>query len=160
MTLINNLSMRGKLITLVLPALLVIVFFAFQSISRNMDDLGNMQQLKTMVQLAKLGGDPLVEALQKERGGRSAVFISSAPPDSDGEREATRNLQSQRQDTDRNLTTYQNGIKALAEEARFDSSIQASLDKFQRDIGNLINLRRDIDNRALAGAESGAATPA
>ncbi|RCW68354.1 methyl-accepting chemotaxis protein [Marinobacter nauticus] len=153
MTLINNLSMRGKLITLVLPALLVIVFFAFQSISRNMDDLGNMQQLRTMVQLAELG-DPLVEALQKERG-RSAVFISSAP-DSDGEREATRNLQSQRQDTDRNLTTYQNGIKALAEEARFDSSIQASLDKFQRDIGNLINLRRDIDNRALAGAESGA----
>lgn len=153
MTFINNLSMRGKLITLVLPALLVIVFFAFQSISRNMDDLGNMQQLKTMVQLAELG-DPLVEALQKERG-RSAVFISSAP-DSDGEREATRNLQSQRQDTDRNLTTYQNGIKALVEEARFDSSIQASVDRFQRDIGNLISLRRNIDNRVLSGAESGA----
>ena len=42
MTFINNLSMRGKLITLVLPALLVIVFFAFMSISRNMDDLRNM----------------------------------------------------------------------------------------------------------------------
>ncbi|MBY5960847.1 methyl-accepting chemotaxis protein [Marinobacter nauticus] len=152
MTLINNLSMRGKLITLVLPALLVIVFFAFQSISRNMDDLGNMQQLRTMVQLAELG-DPLVEALQKERG-RSAVFISSAP-DSDGEREATRNLQSQRQDTDRNLTTYRDGIKALAEDASFDSTIQASLDRFQRDIGSLSGLRRDVDSRAIAGAESG-----
>ena len=52
MTFINNLSMRGKLITLVLPALLVIVFFAFMSISRNMDDLRNMHQLQTMVQLA------------------------------------------------------------------------------------------------------------
>ena len=153
MTFINNLSMRGKLITLVLPALLVIVFFAVQSISRNMDDLDNMQQLNILVQLAELG-DPLVEELQKERG-RSAVFISSAP-DSDGEREATRNLQSQRQNTDRNLSAYQNGIKALAEEARFDGSIQASVDKFQRDIGNLISLRRDIDNRVLAGAESGA----
>lgn len=152
MTLINNLSMRGKLITLVLPALLVIVFFAFMSISRNMNDLRNMHQLQTMVQLAEQG-DPLVEALQKERG-RSAVFLSSTPG-SDGEREAVRNLQSQRQDTDRKLTTYRDGIKALAEDASFDSTIQASLDRFQRDIGSLSGLRRDIDGRAMAGAESG-----
>src|SRR5690606_15498108 len=121
---INNLSMLGKLITLVLPALLVIVFFAFMSISRNMDDLRNMHQLQTMVQLAEWG-DPLVEALQKERG-RSAVFLSSTRG-SEGEREAVRNLQSQRQDTDRNLTTYRDGIKALAEDASFDRTIQASL---------------------------------
>ena len=76
MTFINNLSMRGKLITLVLPALLVISFFALQSIFRSVDDRENMQQLQTMVQLAELG-DPLVEALQKERG-RSAVFLSAA----------------------------------------------------------------------------------
>lgn len=152
MTFINNLSMRGKLITLVLPALLVIVFFAFMSISRNMDDLRNMHQLQTMVQLAEWG-DPLVEALQKERG-RSAVFLSSTRG-SEGEREAVRNLQSQRQDTDRNLTTYRDGIKALAEDASFDSTIQASLDRFQRDIGSLSGLRRDVDSRAIAGAESG-----
>ena len=152
MTFINNLSMRGKLITLVLPALLVIVFFAFMSISRNMDDLRNMHQLQTMVQLAEWG-DPLVEALQKERG-RSAVFLSSTRG-SDGEGEAVRNLQSQRQDTDRKLTTYRDGIKALAEDASFDSTIQASLDRFQRDIGSLSGLRRDIDGRAMAGAESG-----
>jgi methyl-accepting chemotaxis protein len=152
MTLINNLSMRGKLITLVLPALLVISFFALQSIFRSVDDRENMQQLQTMVQLAELG-DPLVEALQKERG-RSAVFLSSSR-ESDGEREAARTLQSQRQDTDKNLAAYRAGIKALAEVASFDSTIQASLDRFQRDIGSLSGLRRDIDGRAIAGAESG-----
>jgi hypothetical protein len=76
MSFLNNLSMRGKLITLVLPALLVIVFFAAFSISRNADELGNMRQLQAMVNLVELG-DPLIESLQKERG-RSAVLLSSA----------------------------------------------------------------------------------
>lgn len=152
MQFINNLSMRGKLVTLVLPSLLVIIFFAFQSISRNLEALNNMQQLQTMVQLAELG-DPLVETLQKERG-RSAVFLSSSGG-LEGEQQALRALQSQRQDTDRRLASYREGIKALAEDANFDSTVQASLDKFQRDIGELASLRRDIENRAIAGAESG-----
>ncbi|KPQ29221.1 MAG: hypothetical protein HLUCCX14_06780 [Marinobacter excellens HL-55] len=54
MSFINNLSMRGKLITLVLPALLVIVFFATFSISRNADDLNNMRQSQAMVNLQSL----------------------------------------------------------------------------------------------------------
>ncbi len=55
MNLINNLSMRGKLTTLVVPALLVIVFFAADSITSNYAKLSDMQQLVAMVDLARTG---------------------------------------------------------------------------------------------------------
>ena len=103
MNFIRNLSMRGKLIVLMLPALLVIIVFAISSINRNMEDLSGMQQLSAMAELAALG-DPLVEALQRERG-RSAVLLASQQ-DSDSERSANRALQSQRQETDRALSGY------------------------------------------------------
>jgi hypothetical protein len=75
MNLINNLSMRGKLTTLVVPALLVILYFAIESIVLNYGELSDMRQLRSMVELAETG-DPLTETLQKERG-RSAVFFAS-----------------------------------------------------------------------------------
>ena len=45
MKFINNLSMRGKLITLVVPALLVILFFAAESVVLNQGELDDMRQL-------------------------------------------------------------------------------------------------------------------
>ena len=45
MKFINNLSMRGKLITLVVPALLVILFFAAESVVLNQGKLDDMRQL-------------------------------------------------------------------------------------------------------------------
>ena len=72
MNFINNLSMRGKLITLVTPALLVILFFAAESVLLNYGDLSDMRQLSAMVELAKTG-DPLTETLQKERGSVDSI---------------------------------------------------------------------------------------
>ncbi|WP_216360411.1 hypothetical protein [Marinobacter sp. es.048] len=75
--LINNLSMRGKPITLVVPALLVIVFFAVESLALNYGEPSNMRQLLSKVELAE-AGDPLTDALHGEHG-RSAVFLASSP---------------------------------------------------------------------------------
>lgn len=151
MSFINNLSMRGKLITLVLPALLVIVFFATFSISRNADDLNNMRQLQAMVNLAELG-DPLIESLQKERG-RSAVVLSSAAGSS-GEQQTKRELASQRQDTDQSLRTYRNGLQALVSDTDFDRAIKASIERLEQQLSGLGRLRQDIDNRNINSAES------
>lgn len=151
MSFLNNLSMRGKLITLVLPALLVIVFFAAFSISRNADELGNMRQLQAMVNLAELG-DPLIESLQKERG-RSAVLLSSATGSS-GEQQAKRELDAQRQDTDRSLRTYRDGLRALVADTEFDGAIKASIDHLEQQLSGLGRLRQGIDNRNINGAES------
>ncbi|MBE0487305.1 methyl-accepting chemotaxis protein [Marinobacter sp.] len=151
MSFLNNLSMRGKLITLVMPALLVIVFFAAFSISRNADDLSNMRQLQAMVNLAELG-DPLIESLQKERG-RSAVMLSSTAG-SNGEQQARRELNAQRQETDRSLRDYRMGVQQLASDAEFDGAINASIDQFEQQLATLGQLRQSLDNRSISGAES------
>ena len=151
MSFLNNLSMRGKLITLVLPALLVIVFFAAFSISRNADELGNMRQLQAMVNLAELG-DPLIESLQKERG-RSAVLLSSATGSS-GEQQAKRDLDAQRQDTDRSLRTYRDGLRSLMSDTEFDGVIKASIDRLEQQLSGLGRLRQGIDNRNINSADS------
>ncbi|GGC60562.1 methyl-accepting chemotaxis protein [Marinobacter halophilus] len=151
MLFLNNLSMRGKLITLVLPALLVILFFAAFSISRNADDLSSMRQLQAMVSLAELG-DPLVESLQKERG-RSAVVLSSAAG-SNGEQQPRRDLNEQRQDTDRSLRNYRTGLEALSSDAEFDDEIQASISRLEQQLAGLNDLRETIDMRSINGAES------
>ncbi|MDX1554051.1 MAG: chemotaxis protein, partial [Marinobacter sp.] len=96
MNLINNLSMRGKLLTLVVPAFLVIAWFAMSSIATSYDELGNMRQLRTMVELTGIG-DPLIEALQKERGRTAVAFASQ--PGSDTARRSNQELVTQRQQT-------------------------------------------------------------
>jgi len=151
MNLINNLSMRGKLITLVLPALLVIVFFAGTSITRNAEDLANTRQLQDMVSLAKLG-DPVIEALQRERG-RSAIVLSSAAGSSE-EQQAKRTLDTQRSQTDDRLRSYRDGLDTLMADAEFDSAIASSLSRFEQQISSLSKLRSEVDNRSLNGADS------
>ena len=134
MKLINNLSMRGKLITLVVPALLVIVFFAVESIAVNYGELGNMRQLLSQVELAE-AGDPLTEALQRERG-RSAVFLASSP-DSDAARQAERDLAEQRRQTDTRIADYQGQIRALTTEGSFDKTIETSIQSVQQELDNI-----------------------
>ena len=75
MSLINNFSMQGKLLALVIPALLVVVYFAAHRINDNYGDLANMRELQAMVRLVDTGA-PLAEALQQERD-RSLVFFAS-----------------------------------------------------------------------------------
>ncbi len=147
MKLINNLSMRGKLITLVVPALLVIVFFAVESIAVNYGELGNMRQLLSQVELAE-AGDPLTEALQRERG-RSAVFLASSP-DSDAARQAERDLAEQRRQTDTRIADYQGQIRALTTEGSFDKTVETSIQSVQQELDNIGALRRAVDNRSDA----------
>ncbi|PSF07156.1 chemotaxis protein [Marinobacter fuscus] len=151
MSLLNNLSMRGKLVTLVLPALLVILFFAIQNISRNLDTLTDMQEFQAMARLAELG-DPLVATLQRERG-RSAIFLSTYT-DSDEEQPAATALASQRRETDQTLQQYLSGIEALTADSDFDATISRSIEQFRHSISKLAELRRAIDARALANSDS------
>ena len=151
MTFINNLSMRGKLITLVLPALIVLVLFAAQSIMDSVNELSNTRQLQNMVKLAELG-DPVAEELQRERG-RSAVFLASQAGSSDANSAADA-LKKQRQASNRALTGYQNGLNQLLESADFDDSVRRSINTFERHIEELKTLRQQIDNRDIGGAGS------
>lgn len=148
MKFINNLSMRGKLITLVVPALLVILFFAVESIVVNYGELSDMRQLRSKVQLAQ-AGDHLTEALQMERG-RSAVFLASSPG-TDTARQAERDLAEQRRQTDTRISDYHRDISALLADAYFDKTVEKSIQSVSQGLDNIDNLRRSVDNRSDAG---------
>jgi len=145
MKFINNLSMRGKLITLVVPALLVILFFAAESVVLNQGELDDMRQLLSKIELAE-AGDPLTEALQKERG-RSAVFLASSPG-SDSARQAERDLAEQRRQTDTRISDYQRHINALMTDASFDRTVETSIQSVRQELDNIDALRRSVDNRS------------
>ncbi|MFN2361975.1 MAG: methyl-accepting chemotaxis protein, partial [Marinobacter sp.] len=151
MNLINNFSMRGKLITLVVPALLVILYFAAESIVLDYGRLGDMQQLRSMVEVAETG-DPLAEALQKERG-RSAIFFASNPG-TDSARKAQRELADQRRHTDARISDYRSGINTLISENTFDSSVETSLQSVSQGLDSLASLRNSVDNRGIAASDS------
>jgi len=151
MSFINNLSMRGKLIALVLPALVALILFAAQSINETASELSSMQHVKEMVRLADIG-DPVAEELQRERG-RSAVFIAS-DPGSEAATKAAQALQAQRQATDRALSGYRTNLKDVLSEADFDAAVRDSIERFTQDAGNLSALRQQVDARAASLSES------
>ncbi|PXX93729.1 chemotaxis protein [Marinobacter vulgaris] len=151
MSLINNLSMRGKLLALVLPALVVIAYFAMDSITTSYDELGNMRELRTMVELADIG-DPLIETLQKERGRSAVAFASQAGTEI--AKQANRDLGVQRQQTDTRLREYDAQLNTLRLEATFDDSVDDNIRSVQQALGNLDSLRESVDRRSIAAAES------
>jgi len=152
MNIINNLSMRGKLITLVAPALLVIVYFAAESIALHAAQLGDMRQLRLLVQLADIG-DPLIETLQIERG-RSAVLLSGGS-DSNAARQAKQALDNQRRQTDNRLADYQARLVSLKQEASFSPDVTNSIQYVAQGLTTINRLRSSVDSSSLSGLEAG-----
>lgn len=149
---INNLSMRGKLITLVVPALLVIIYFAAESLVLNTGQLDDMRQLRSLVELADIG-DPLIETLQKERG-RSAVVVSNGS-DRDAARQAEQALTNQRRQTDARLSEYHNRISNLTQKTSFTPAVTNSIQAVEQDLAALDRLRSSVDNGSINGREAG-----
>ena len=149
---INNLSMRGKLITLVVPTLLIIVYFAAESVALNTGELGDMRELRSLVQLADIG-DPLIKTLQKERG-RSAVVLSSGS-DRGAARQAEQALTNQRRQTDTQLSEYHARITNLTQETTFGPAVTNSIQSVEQGLAILDRLRSSVDKGSINGSEAG-----
>ncbi|RBW49365.1 chemotaxis protein [Marinobacter sp. F3R11] len=143
--------MRGKLITLVAPALLVIIYFAIESITLNSAELDDMRRLQSLVQLADTG-DPLIEALQLERG-RSAVVLSRGV-DREAAQRAEQALTDQRNQTDTRLADYRSQISSLNETFKFSPAIMNSIETVQTELNTLDELRNDADKRSINSLEA------
>ncbi|MCL1485997.1 MAG: hypothetical protein MH208_17925 [Marinobacter sp.] len=77
---LRSLSMRSKLIVLVLPVLLAMLLFASQSVISDYSDLKEMGELQGMTNLVALA-DPVIDALQVERGRSAIVLTNNADTD-------------------------------------------------------------------------------
>ncbi|XOZ34585.1 methyl-accepting chemotaxis protein [Halomonadaceae bacterium KBTZ08] len=145
---INRLSMRGKLLTLVCPALIVIGLFAAINIGASYSHYREAQTLRGMIELAKAGA-PLIEHLQRERG-RSAVFF--AAEDQGGS--AADSMASQRNRTDDAIRQYREAVAGLTEEYDLPERVGDSIDETSRALEALPRTRRQIENRRISAGES------
>ncbi|WP_165857372.1 methyl-accepting chemotaxis protein [Marinobacter sp. JSM 1782161] len=162
--LLRNLSMRSKLLLLILPALLGVLYFAVTTIGDRYDNLAGTRHLLDRFQQVRLA-DPLVESLQKERG-LSALFI--ATQGSDGR--VVDRLDGQQARTDEHLVTFRDGIgddglaklsgsldqlATLRQQVRggemtVDSVFQAYTETLSRLIDRLPVILRDANDAVLA----------
>lgn len=148
MTLLNALSMRGKLVALVAPALVVILIFAGNSVGTSYGDYQNARTLQGMIELAKLGA-PVIQELQRERG-RSAVFLASGGKNTD----AASALRNQRSQTDRAMQTYQQSVQALQADFELPADLLNSIRETNERLTSLPRQRQAIDRLDVTGAES------
>lgn len=151
MQLINNLSMKAKLITLVLPSLLVMLFFALNQVQQSRSQLAGLQQLQALADLAEQA-DPVIEALQAERG-NSALYLAS-DNNTNAADQTRRTLAAARQQTDAALQSYQAGLQRLTASTTFDQAVTDSINQFAGAIANLQRLRSQIDQRSIAADDS------
>lgn len=109
---LRNLSMRGKLLLLILPALLGTLYFSITTVSDRYANLERTEESRDLFTLA-LVADPLVENLQKERG-LTALFIASGG--SDGR--VVERLEVQRELTDASLARLETEMTTLEGQVR------------------------------------------
>ena len=150
---LGSLSMRSKLIALVLPVLLAMLLFASQSVISNYGDLKGMGELQGMTDLVALA-DPVLDALQAERG-RSAVVLSSVAG-SDERRAAVQTLQAQQQRTDQQLAGYRRQFPGMMRAQNFDPTVLSTIEESQNSLSSLAALRQSILDGRVTPSESAA----
>lgn len=140
--------MRGKLLTLVCPALIVILLFASINVGDRYSQYRDAQVLRGMIELVKAGA-PLVEHLQRERG-RSAVFFAA-----DGQTgSAAEAMNNQRSRTDEAIRQYRDTVAKLSGDYELPERVRDSIENTANDLEELPRTRRAIDDRQIAADES------
>ena len=147
MQLIRNLSMRHKLMVLVLPAMLMLLVFFVERTRGYLAQYEAMHHTVQQVELLRML-DPVITELQKERG-RSAVYLSSRQ----AQETVAAALNTQQQQTDQALAQWQNGIRQWLQDNP-DSDMRKEL---EQQLQGLSGLRRQVLNHEIQGAEAIAA---
>ena len=148
MSWLNHLSMRGKLLLLILPALVAILWFSLSAFWASSVRVTQTRALLDQVALTQ-AVDPLIENLQKERG-LTALMLASGGSDS----RAEQRLAEQRLVTDRQLGEFRQRWPGLAEALPQNGTLQSQIDTVKQQLGTLGQLRDEADRSALTIAEA------
>lgn len=143
LSLLRNLSMRGKLLLLILPALAGTLYFSGSTIADRYTHLQNTAASQTLFELV-LTADPVLENLQKERG-LTALYIASGGADG----RVVERLEGQRAATDVSLAALRDSIAQL--QGRERVVIAAELGRINDALDTLAPLRdrvirEDVDS--------------
>lgn len=143
MSWLNHLSMRGKLLVLVLPALVAILWFSLSSFWSSLTRVEDTRALLDRVAVTQ-AVDPLIEHLQKERG-LTALMLASGGSDS----RATERLLEQRATTDQQLADFTEQWPTLTGSLPPAGVIRQHLDNIRSRLEQLDTLRTEADSTAV-----------
>lgn len=139
---IQHLSMRNKLLVLVVPSLLAILYFSIISVSANLTEVRQAKTLYTQANFT-LQLDPVIEALQRERG-LSAVAIASNFVSG-----ATQNLNQQRAITNRAVTALATEIEKKQADSAFNAHMRNLMQSYLPFEKQLRSWRQQVDEGQL-----------
>jgi len=149
LSLLRNISMRGKLLLLILPALLGTLYFSITTVSARYTNLEATEAARDLFNLV-LVADPLVENLQKERG-LTALLIASGGADG----RVIERLEAQREQTDASLVAFSDELESLEGAVRV--VIAPQLARVSAALGDLASLRDRVMTEDLEAATVSAA---
>lgn len=145
MKLLQNLSMRNKLMVLVVPALVVVLWFSVTSVIMNVQQSREAKDIHTLANFA-LQLNPTIENLQRERGLSAVAIANNLRGDT------MQNLRLQRSDTDRVLGEFMQVLDGLDAHV-FTSDMAPLLRDYRAFASQLQGARRNVDQGRLARTE-------
>ncbi|SQH76772.1 Methyl-accepting chemotaxis protein [Shewanella benthica] len=138
---IENLSIKNKLLIVILPPILGCIFFGSFIVYNQFNLSQSLSKVQVLSQLAKANSS-LVHELQKERG-MSAVFLSAS-----GQAFATK-LPKQRKVTDRQISAYQ----VFIADNRLPDSFSHQVTSVNRALASLHEMRSSVNNLSISVSE-------
>lgn len=146
LSMLRNLSMRGKLLLLILPALAGTLYFSGSTVADRYTHLKSTESSQALFDLV-LTADPALENLQKERG-LTALFIASGGADG----RVVERLEGQRAATDASLAELRSAMAAL--EGRERTAVAAQLGLINEALDTLAPLRERVINEDVDADQS------
>ncbi|POB03641.1 methyl-accepting chemotaxis protein [Halopseudomonas oceani] len=146
LSMLRNLSMRGKLLLLILPALAGTLYFSGSTVADRYTHLKSTESSQALFDLV-LTADPALENLQKERG-LTALFIASGGADG----RVVERLEGQRAATDASLAELRSAMAAL--EGRERTVVAAQLGLINEALDTLAPLRERVINEDVDADQS------
>ncbi|WP_300318194.1 nitrate- and nitrite sensing domain-containing protein [Idiomarina sp.] len=141
---LRNLSMRNKLLLLVLPTLLIMLVLAVNNLVSNYTRYQESHRIELLTELT-VSSAPLITALQRERG-LSALTLASGFRANN-----VRQLNAQRSDTDQAIANFVTSIEHIGDEITLRRDTLDRLDKLQNT--NFNNWRQRIDNDQMSRSQ-------
>jgi signal transduction histidine kinase len=146
---LENLSIRTRIILLVMLPMLGVLFFTAKTTYDSLNVLNRTQSVQELTNLTVIT-TPLIHQLQRERG-RSVGFVTTRQTQYAQENEIE--LAKQRKITDATFQTYSTFITTFTAEKYPD--LQAAIRKSNEALAKLVEKRNAIDNLKISQLEVG-----
>ncbi|WP_404399348.1 methyl-accepting chemotaxis protein [Idiomarina seosinensis] len=134
---LKNLSMRNKLLLLILPTLVLLVLLAIGSSGATYQRYAEADRVESLTRITA-ASQPVIDAMQRERGLSALAFASNF------DSESQQNLQNQRGKTDSAISEFLSVVKQFQQQQSLPDSARQRIELLQS--RDLTRWREQIDS--------------